>query len=165
MFRREIHDNLSKCNFISVLVDGSMDSAITDNEMVYVQYCQAGIVKTNFIYCCQVQWGTAPQILSAIQKAAETVMDWDHFKKKLVALASDGASVMLGKNNGVIALCHCMNFLTFYWCIWIHLDTHNLLYTQFIQHFSYFIFLTRFYKVYRNYTGILCNIFTIWVYT
>ena len=53
--RKEICDNLSKCNFLSVLVDGSMDSAITDNKMVYVQYCQAGIIKTNFIYCCQVQ--------------------------------------------------------------------------------------------------------------
>ena len=53
--RKEIHDNLSKCNFLLVVVDGSRDSAITDIEMVYVLYCQAGIVKTNFIYCCQVQ--------------------------------------------------------------------------------------------------------------
>ena len=105
MFReKKICDNLSKCNFPPVVVEGSMDRAINDNEMVYVQYCQAGIIKTNFIYCCQVQRGTVPQILSAIQKATETVMDWDHFKKKLVVLGSDGASVMLGKNNGVIAL-------------------------------------------------------------
>ena len=34
----------------------------------------------------------------------ETVVDWKVFTSKLVALRSDGASVMLGKNNGVIAL-------------------------------------------------------------
>ena len=59
---------------------------------------------TNFIYCCQVERGTAPKIVDAIQKAVETVTDWSEFKNKLVALGSDGASVMLGKNNGVIAL-------------------------------------------------------------
>ena len=31
-------------------------------------------------------------------------MEWEDFENKLVALGSDRASVMLGKNNGVIAL-------------------------------------------------------------
>ena len=43
-------------------------------------------------------------MISAIKRAVETVMEWEDFKNKLVALGSDGASVMLGKNNGVIAL-------------------------------------------------------------
>ena len=33
-----------------------------------------------------------------------TVIDWKEFLAKLVALGSDGAAVMLGKNNGVITL-------------------------------------------------------------
>ena len=72
--------------------------------MVYIQSCKSGVLNVNFIYCCQVERGTATQIVVTIQKAAETIMDWAEFKRKLVALGSDGASVMLGKNNGVIAL-------------------------------------------------------------
>ena len=53
--------------------------------------------------CCQVQRGTASQIVNAIERAVKTVMDWKDFRKKLVALGSDGASVKLGQNNGVIA--------------------------------------------------------------
>ena len=102
--RNIIRDNLTRCKFVSVIVDGSMDNSITDNEMIYLQTCQAGSVQTNFIYCCQVERGTAPKIVDAIQKAVETVTNWSEFKNKLVALGSDGASVMLGKNNGVIAL-------------------------------------------------------------
>ena len=41
---------------------------------------------------------------NAIQRAIETVTNWSEFKSKLVALGSNGALVMLGKNNGVIAL-------------------------------------------------------------
>ena len=100
----EIQDCLSKSKFVTVIVDGSMDSSITDNEMIYLQTCQGGLIQTNFIYCCQVQCGTAPKIVEAIKKSVETITDWAQFTKKLVALGSDGASVMLGKNNGVIAL-------------------------------------------------------------
>ena len=100
----EIKEKLTKSKFISVIVDGSMDSATIDNEMVFIQSCNAGKINTNFVRCCQVERGTAPQVISAIKRAVETVMEWEDFKNKLVALGSDGASVMLGKNNGVIAL-------------------------------------------------------------
>ena len=53
--RNAIKEKLDICKFASVIVDGSMDSSITDNEMVYIQSCHAGTVSTHFIYCCQVQ--------------------------------------------------------------------------------------------------------------
>lgn len=34
--RNIIRDNLTRCKFVSVIVDGSMDSSITDNEMIYL---------------------------------------------------------------------------------------------------------------------------------
>ena len=101
--REDIKKDIGECKFLSVIVDGSMDSSITDNEMVFIQTCQSGKISTNFLSCCQVQRGTASQIVDAIERAVKTVMDWKEFQKKLVALGSDGASVMLGRNNGVIA--------------------------------------------------------------
>ena len=48
-------------------------------------------------------WKCKRNNLQAIKKGIETVIPWNEFTLKLVALGSDGASVMLGKNNGVIA--------------------------------------------------------------
>ena len=42
--------------------------------------------------------------MNAIQRSAETVMDYNTFLSKLVAMGSDGASVMCGKKSGVCAL-------------------------------------------------------------
>ena len=120
--RKHIKEYLAQCNYLSVIVDGSIDSSTTDNEMVCVQSCRGGVTNTNFISCCQVERGVTPQIMSAIQRATETVMEWDVFKKKLVALGSDGASVMLGKNNGVIALLKAIQPPT----IPVHCSAHRL---------------------------------------
>ena len=99
-----------------------MDSSITDNEMMYLQTCQGGLIQTNFIYCCQVQCGTAPTIVEAIKKSVETITDWAQFTKKLVTLGSDGASVMLEKNNGVIALLQAIQLSM----IAVHCSGHRL---------------------------------------
>ena len=102
--RNKICKLLVESKFVSVIVDGSMDSSITDNEIIYIQTCLQGTIQTNFIQCCQVECGTADGILQAIKWAMETVSDWNQFTTKLVALGSDGAAVMLGKNRGVISL-------------------------------------------------------------
>ena len=111
-----------KLKFVLVIVDGSMDSSITDNEMIYLQTCQGGLISENFIYCCQVQCGTAPKIVEAIKRSVETITDWAQFTKKLVTLGSDGASVMLAKNNGVIALLQAIQLSM----IAVHCSGHRL---------------------------------------
>ena len=88
--------------FLSVIVDGSTDSSIMDNEMVYLQSCQNGVVKTTFLQCCQVQRGTAPGIVKAIERSVTKVMEMPAFLSKLIALGSDGASAMLECNAGVL---------------------------------------------------------------
>ena len=72
--------------------------------MIYIPTCLEGVVHTNFTCCCQVECGTAEGIVHAIKRAMETIIDWDQCIAKLVALGSDGAAVMLGKNSGAITL-------------------------------------------------------------
>ena len=100
----KVQKHLHDCKFVSVIVDGSMDSSITDNEMIYIQTCLEGVVQRSFICCCRAECGTAEGIVHAIKRAKETVIDWDQGIAKLVALGSDGEAVMLGKNNAVITL-------------------------------------------------------------
>ena len=150
--RNAIKEKLDICKFASVIVNGSMDSSITDNETVYIQSCYAGTVSAHFIYCRQVQRGTATGILNAIQKAVGTVMDWSVFVNKLVALGSDGAAVMLGKNNGVAALLQAIqpSILT------VHCSGHRLelAYKDSIKHVPaanrIITVLTGLYYMYRN---------------
>ena len=95
---------------------------MTENEIIYIQTCTSGIVSTNFIYCCQVGYGTASGIIDAIQRAVKTLCDWSQFTNKLVGLGSDGASVMLGKHNGVIALLQAMQPVV----LTVHFSGHKL---------------------------------------
>ena len=99
-----IKRRFEKSKFVAVIVDGTVDSSRTENEIVFIQTCIGGEIHTDFLKCCQVQRGNADGILNAIKRATSSISDWKEFGKKLVALGSDGASVMLGSNNGVIAL-------------------------------------------------------------
>ena len=47
--RNEIRKLLVESKFVSMIVDGSMDSSITDNEMIYIHTCLQGTIQTNFI--------------------------------------------------------------------------------------------------------------------
>ena len=100
----KIKERFNQSKFVAVIVDGSMDSSIVDNEIVFIQTCIAGEIQTDFLRCCHVQRGNAAGIMKAIEKAANKVAPWDELYKKIVALGSDGASVILGKKNSVIAL-------------------------------------------------------------
>ena len=91
----KIKERFNQSKFVAVIVDGSMDSSIVDNEIVFIQTCIAGEIHTDFLRCCHVQRGNAAGIMKAIKRAANKVAPWDEFY---------GASVMLGKKNGVIAL-------------------------------------------------------------
>ena len=101
--RIEIKNHLIKCT-VAAVIDRSTESSITENEMVYIQSCKDGVVKTNFVYCCQVQQGTAMDVVHAMQRTMNTVIDLPDFIRKLFALGSDEAAVMLAKNSGVISL-------------------------------------------------------------
>ena len=48
----DIKKYFANSKFLSTIVDGSTDISITDNEMVYLQSCKNGMVKTTFIQSC-----------------------------------------------------------------------------------------------------------------
>ncbi|KAK0140097.1 Zinc finger protein 862 [Merluccius polli] len=92
---------LSEGKFISVMSDGSLDSAVMEEEMVYVRSASEGKVKVDFVGVKAVSKPDATNIAEAVCSImdSEVSSDW---KNKLVALTTDGASVMTGVNNGVV---------------------------------------------------------------
>ena len=100
--RQKIIDWFNKSSCVAIIVDGSIDSAVVDNEIVFIQTCTAAEIHTDFLRYCQVQCGNAEGIINAIKRATSSLTIWDKFHQKLVALGSDGASVMTDKKSGVI---------------------------------------------------------------
>jgi len=108
----------ANAKFLAVLSDGSTDSAVVEEEIVYVRFAVAGKINTHFVSLQPVQKADAETISQAVSTAISVNVDPD-WKDKLVAIATDGASVMLGKDNGVVKKLkgdrqhvisvHCMN--------------------------------------------------------
>uniref|UniRef100_A0A1A8KL82 Si:dkeyp-19e1.4 n=1 Tax=Nothobranchius kuhntae TaxID=321403 RepID=A0A1A8KL82_NOTKU len=87
--------------FMSVMSDGSLDSAVMEEEIVYVRSASEGKVQVDFVGVKSVSKPDAANIAEAVcgMLDSEVSTDW---KKKLVAITTDGASVMTGVNNGVV---------------------------------------------------------------
>ena len=100
--RRKMKARLSECKFISVMSDGSLDSAVIEEEMVYVRSASEGKVKVDFVGVKAVSKPDAMNIAEAVCSIMETEVSTD-WKNKLVAFTTDGASVMTGVKNGVVS--------------------------------------------------------------
>ena len=46
---QKIKDRFNQTKFVSVIVDGRMDSSIVDNEIVFIQTCNAGVIYTGLL--------------------------------------------------------------------------------------------------------------------
>ena len=100
------------------MCDGSTDSAVIEQEMVYMRYAKQGVIKVRFVSLQSVERGTALNIKAAIDTGMGTIdSDW---KKKVVALGSDGAAVMTGHKGGVVALLRSE-------CQWLQVITYQFL--------------------------------------
>jgi hypothetical protein len=93
----EIWNELSDVVAFGVMIDESTDITTTKRLDVYVSYvAKQGIFKTRFLSLSECD---AESIINVIINIFST----KGILSKLVAFASDGASVMLGKNGGVAA--------------------------------------------------------------
>ena len=89
--------------YSSLICDESTDSAVMEQEIMYVRYVDShGHIMVRLLSCKPIVRPNARAITTAIFEAAEMACakDW---KQKLVALGIDGAAVMQGRSGGVIS--------------------------------------------------------------
>lgn len=91
-------------SFMAILSDGSTDSAVMEEEIIYIRYARAGVVQMQFVGIQCVPKANAENIAGAITTTIETRLnvEGDVWRRKLVAICSDGASVMTGCKTGVV---------------------------------------------------------------
>lgn len=99
--RQKTQELLDGSKFLSILADGSTDSAVIEEELLYVQLCRLGNVSVRFIGIDAVERADATHITAAIRGLMNAVSPgWE---SKLVACATDGAAVMTRAMNGVVS--------------------------------------------------------------
>ncbi|XP_014672133.1 PREDICTED: zinc finger protein 862-like, partial [Priapulus caudatus] len=87
---------------MSLISDGSTDTASSEAEILYLRHCHRGILRTDFVGIKNVPKADAAGITTAISNILTDNLG-DTWKTKIVGMATDGAAVMLGKTNGVVA--------------------------------------------------------------
>ncbi|KAJ8301583.1 hypothetical protein KUTeg_020570 [Tegillarca granosa] len=90
-----------KSKFISVLADGSTDSAVIEQETVYVRF-EDGLPKTQFVDIVPLSSANSDGVLKGIDTGLENIgLTREKVDSKIVGCNFDGASVMMGNKSGV----------------------------------------------------------------
>src|SRR5437016_3614683 len=96
----EIWDELFNTVAFGMMIDESTDITTTKHLDIYVSFVtKEGIFKTRFLCLVPLTSSNAEGITNVLV----SILEKKRILSKLVAFASDGASVMLGKNEGVAA--------------------------------------------------------------
>ncbi len=95
----------NEAKFLSITSDGSTDSSIQEQEIVFLRYVHEGNVEVRFVATKTPRSPDAVGIYNSILDALDGIgVTEDMLKMKLVAFGCDGASVMIGKKGGVATL-------------------------------------------------------------
>jgi hypothetical protein len=103
--RQKLKKEVEEAPFIALLSDGATDSAILEEEVVYVRYANKGKISCRLVGLQSVERADASSIKQAIERCMteKLQLTTPQWSPKLVGFGSDGAAVMVGRNNGVAA--------------------------------------------------------------
>ncbi|CAC5389553.1 unnamed protein product [Mytilus coruscus] len=102
---------MNKVNFISVMADGSKDSAVIEQEIIYIRYMDPieKLPMVRMIDIVSLNSADAIGILESIKEGLKSVgLDFEQLKAndgthpKLLMIIFDGASVNFGSKSGVV---------------------------------------------------------------
>ena len=119
IFKTDLQDKLRHANFISILCDGSTDSAIIEKECIYVLHVDPDTFSPtlSLLSLKSPTSQDAEGILQAIKSALEE-KGLDELWEKLVFLCTDGASVNSGLKSGLIKqIKDEIPWVGFMWCL------------------------------------------------
>ena len=111
---------MTRVNFIAILIDGTTDRAIKEQEVLYAMFVDPDTHKPTLTYfeCLELNGldQNANGMLEAIRQSIED-NNLSNLWKKVIYLSADGASMNSGKDSGMIAKLQEENeWILFVWC-------------------------------------------------
>ena len=99
-------DFQEKAMTFALMSDGSTDASTLEEEILYIQYAHKEQVFVKFVGIKDVPKADAKNISTAISYILKNVLhlDPDNWKPILSSVCSDGAAVMMGKDQGVVTV-------------------------------------------------------------
>ena len=113
-----LQKDLANAHYFCVLSDGSNDSSVIEEKLVYLLFLKSGKPLLKFLSIEPANNANAEGIIECIKTAFERIGILD-FQKRIMGLNADGASVNTGLHNGVgvlmqadspwLQVIHCFN--------------------------------------------------------
>ena len=103
VIQNEISDEFHKSAFHTLIVDESTDISVQKMLILYVKFRPVDTFVCKTVFMCVLKL-TACDAISIVAAIKQFYADNQYDLHKMVMFTSDGASVMLGKNNGVAAI-------------------------------------------------------------
>jgi hypothetical protein len=116
MFIEDLGAELKNANAYAILSDGSTDSSVIEEEIIFIRFVKNGQIYTRFMSLQAAPNAKATGLKAAIEKALEDV---GISPDNMVAMGTDGASVNTGCDNGLIALFRqdAHPWVLGFWCV------------------------------------------------
>ena len=109
-FRSEVIDKIKRVNFIGILCDGSTDSSVNEQEVIYVTFTVPDIQKpTKCLHIVSPEIGQDADGLKEAIKYTFEINRLENAMDKIVFFASDGASVNSSKESEFVLKLQIMN--------------------------------------------------------
>ena len=120
LFEEDIRQKLDRVNFIAILIDGTTDRAVKEQEVLYVMYVDPDTHKPQLSFFEVLEMDefdqTAVGVMASI-KASFKRNKMSSVLDKVIYLSADGASVNSGKDSGLIAQFQMEHeWVLFVWC-------------------------------------------------
>ena len=100
MIEHDLIEKYKSAEYYSLEIDETTDIAVCQNMMIYIRGVCNGRVESHFLTIEKLEHGCTAQAL--FDKVCEILARKGLPRDKLIALGTDGASVMTGKNSGVV---------------------------------------------------------------
>ena len=96
-----LHKDLAKAHYFCILSDGSTNSSVIEEELVYLLFLKSGKPFLKFLSIERANNTNAEGIIECIKRQLSNELVCQIFKKRIMGLNVDGASVSTGVHNGV----------------------------------------------------------------
>lgn len=151
VMKNDLHNQITirQPFFFSCMSDQAVDFGVIEEEIVFIRTLENGLAVNKYATIQRVEKSDANGVLASIVNGFEDI-GINNWKDGLVAIGSDGASVMTGVRNGVIAKLR----QDVSWLIGIHCVAHKLELAVLdgIKDIQYFADLTEMLKgLYKHY--------------